>query len=150
MTRITLGTKSIFLIAALLLFACDSSVVNPLAQLGEPFWLKFGESKLLQSEQLEIGFDEVLEDSRCPEDVVCVIAGDAKIKLWLLKPAHDTTFLSVTISGFVTAESERHVSTDTLDYRIMLKQLDPYPNTSRQRRLSDYEALLVITNSIRN
>ena len=138
----------IYILLILILFAsCENNnIISQVAVLNEPFQLKLGQAKILHSEKLIVGFSELVEDFRCPEDVVCVIAGDAKIKLWLLKPAQDTTFLSVTISGFVTAETGRHDSTDTLDYHIMLKQLDPYPNTSRQRRLSDYEALLVIAN----
>ncbi len=133
------------LLVPLLLLACESSVLNSVIQLDEQFWLKFGESKLVQSEQLEIGFDKVFTDSRCPEDVICIWEGAAEIELWLLKSSIDTTFLSVTIPGFITAESEHHVSTDTLDYRITLLQLDPYPNTARERKLSDYRALLTIS-----
>ena len=142
--------KTYILLISLLFASCeDSNIISQIAVLDEPFRLKLGQAKILHSEDLIVGFSELVEDSRCPEaeDVVCVWEGEAKIELWLLKPAQDTTFLSVTIPGFANAESERHVSTDTLDYRIMLLQLDPYPNTSRQRGLSDYEALLVISNS---
>ena len=144
-TRIKWGTKSILLFVPLLLFSCESSVLNSVVQLDEHFWLKLDESKLLLSEQLEIGFDKVFTDSRCPEDVICIWEGAAEIELWLLKSSTDTTFLSVTIPGFITSESEHHVSTDTLDYRITLLQLDPYPNTARERKLSDYRALLTIS-----
>ena len=138
---------TLWFLTPLLLVSCDSSGLNSHAKFDEQFWLKFGENKFLQSEQLEIGFDELLGDSRCGEDVVCIWAGVARIKLWVFKPANDTTFVTSEIAGYMTAKSEHHVSADTLGYRITLLQLDPYPNTSRQRRLSDYEALLVISNS---
>ena len=144
-TKIKTGIIGIVIFTPLLLFSCESSVLNSVVQLDEHFWLKLEESKLLLSEQLEIGFDKVFTDSRCPEDVICVWEGTAEIELWLLKSSIDTTFLSVTIPGFITAESEHHVSTDTLDYRITLLQLDPYPNTARERKLSDYRALLTIS-----
>jgi len=141
--------KKIYILLISLLFASceDNNIISQVAVLDEPFRLKLGQAKILHSENLIVGFSELVGDSRCPEDVVCVLAGEAEIELWLLKPAQDTTFLSLTIPAYVNAESERHVSTDTLDYRIMLQQLDPYPNTSRQRRLTDYESLLVISNS---
>jgi len=141
--------KFLYIVFVFLLFpSCkDNNITSQIAVLDEPFRLKLGQAKILHSENLIVRFSELVGDSRCPEDVVCVLAGEAEIELWLLKPAQDTTFFSLAISGFVNAESEHHVSTDTLDYRIMLQQLDPYPNTSRQRRLSDYEALLVISNS---
>ena len=141
--------KFLYIVFVFLLFSSckDNNIISQIAVLDEPFRLKLGQAKILHSENLIVGFSELVGDSRCPEDVVCVLAGEAEIELWLLKPAQDTTFLSLTIPAYVTAESERHVSTDTLDYRIKLQQLEPYPNTSRQNRLFDYEALLVIANS---
>ncbi len=144
-TRIKRGAESILLLVPLLLVSCESSVLNSVIQLDEQFWLKLDESKLLLSEQLEIGFDKVFTDSRCPEDVICIWEGAAEIELWLLKSSIDTTFVGATVSGYVTAESPHHVSVDTIDYRITLLQLDPYPNTARERRLSDYRALLTIS-----
>ena len=136
------------LLISLLLVSCeDNNIISQVAVLDEPFQLKLGQAKILHSENLIVGFSELVKDSRCPEDVDCFLEGEAEIELWLLKSGQDTTFLSITIPGFVAAESKRQVSTDTLGYRIMLQQLDPYPNTSRQRRLFDYEALLVISNS---
>ena len=141
--------KKIYILLISFLFASceDSNIISQIAVLDEPFRLKLGQAKILHSENLIVGFGELVGDSRCQEDVVCVWEGEARIKLYLLKPAQDTTFLLLKIPGFITAESKRHVSTDTLDYRFTLQQLDPYPNTSRQSRLSDYEALLVISNS---
>jgi len=141
-------TKIYILLISLLFASCeDNNIISQIAVLDEPFRLKLGQAKILHSENLIVGFSELVGDSRCPEDVVCVLAGQAKIELWLLKPAQDTTFLSVLIPGFVTAESKPHALTGIFNYRIKLLQLDPYPLTSRQTRLFDYEALLVISNS---
>lgn len=136
-------TRGLLIVFGLVgLISCDRSVLNSDAQLDEPFWLLSGDSKFLPSEQLEIGFDKLLTDSRCPENGICVWAGEAQVRLWLRKPAAERTFVTATIAGYVTAEStSSHASVDTLGYRITLLQLDPYPNTNRERREADYRAL---------
>ena len=133
----------IFLIAS----CKDNNFISQVAVLDEPFRLKLGQARILHSENLIVGFNELIDDSRCPEDVVCVWEGEAKIGLWLQISGQDTTFLPLTIPGFVTAESQVHASSDTLSFHFMLQQLDPYPNTTQQRGPAAYEALLVISSA---
>ncbi|HUP24741.1 MAG TPA: hypothetical protein VNB06_17615 [Thermoanaerobaculia bacterium] len=51
------------------------------AALGVPFELRLGDSARLASTRLELRFDAVVEDSRCPADVTCVWAGNAHLRL---------------------------------------------------------------------
>ena len=51
------------------------------AQLGSIFSLAMGQTARLSSEGLSIQFEAVLEDSRCPVDVQCVWAGNAKVSI---------------------------------------------------------------------
>ncbi len=43
--------------------------------------LSMGESKSIESHKLNITFDSITEDSRCPKDVQCIWSGVAKAKI---------------------------------------------------------------------
>jgi hypothetical protein len=72
------------------------------------------------------------QDSRCPQDVVCIWIGEARGRFVLTAPAGSTPF-TLRIPGGVTAADTLKsgplgfVSTDVGRYRITLMQLDPYP-----------------------
>lgn len=51
------------------------------AQLDQEFQLSVRQVALIESESLSITFLDVLEDSRCPSDVVCIWAGNAEVEL---------------------------------------------------------------------
>lgn len=87
-----------YIVFVVLLFSCnDNKIISQVAVLDEPFRLKLGQAKILHSENLIVGFSELVSDFRCPEDAVCFLAGEAEIGLWLLKAAQDTMFLSLKI-----------------------------------------------------
>lgn len=75
-------------VAALLLVgslgACRIRPINPdpvQAYLGEPFWLRVGQTVNIVNQPLQITFREVLQDSRCPSDVVCIWEGEVVLAL---------------------------------------------------------------------
>jgi hypothetical protein len=49
--------------------------------LGQPFSLRVGETAALAGEGLTVKFAAVLGDSRCPPDVQCIWAGNARIAI---------------------------------------------------------------------
>src|SRR5262245_35822050 len=55
-------------------------------ELGTTFNVRFGERATIVSEGLTLKFDQVLGDSRCPVDVVCVWAGEARIVVHATHP----------------------------------------------------------------
>jgi hypothetical protein len=68
------------------LTACDTNMdpapapPAPIAAtLNVPFTLAPGQRAELSAEHLTVTFHGVLEDSRCPIDMICMIAGDASI-----------------------------------------------------------------------
>ncbi len=127
-----------------LLTACDV-ILNPVANFDEPFWLRFGESKVLMPDNLRIEFRQLLEESRCASDVICVWEGRARIGLLLQTPA-DSIQVELLLPGFATqADTLAHQPVDTLGYRMTLMQLDPYPKSDRPTRPSDYKALLKVS-----
>ncbi len=140
--------KTIFLLLTLLA-GCRNAGVNPVITLGQPFWLKPGESRLIEPTGGQIGFDRVLSDTRCPREIECdPTIGLATIQLWLWQPPEDTAWVEVSIPAYVyKSDTDRHESVDALGYRITLMQLDPYPEWNRHHRPADpadYKALLVV------
>jgi hypothetical protein len=85
--------------------------------------------------QIEICFDSVLTDSRCPEDVVCIWAGEA-VARFKFKLQNNSPVLM-----------DLHVGTvDTVinNYKFSFIDLLPHPNTENQTKSEDYKAKIVI------
>ena len=74
----TLGVATL----ALLLSGCGTDPAGPSAPLGSTFRLGVGESVSIQGSGIELGIDQVLDDSRCPADALCVWPGTARIQAW--------------------------------------------------------------------
>lgn len=77
--------KTIALLLTLLLF----SGMTMFAYAPEKLVLKAGQQRTMKQSRLKIKFISVIEDSRCPVDVQCVWAGNAKVKVQI-SGAHST------------------------------------------------------------
>ena len=140
--------KRLLIICSLVWLSCEEE--PPQVLYGEPFELAYGESQVVEvgTEEIEVGFQAMLGDSRCPLDVFCKWEGWARIQLWLHRPGQDTIYLEPFIYGYVFQEdTTAHESIDTLGYRVTLLQLDPYPTDefNDETQVSEYEALLVVS-----
>ncbi len=62
------------------------------AQKPETVAVKVGQQKTASKSKLKIKFVSVVEDSRCPENVQCVWAGNAKIKVTVKSARGSETF----------------------------------------------------------
>ncbi len=70
------------LAAAGIAFAALACAANPVsAPLDRSFELRVGESSPVAGTDLEVHFEGVPSDSRCPPDVQCISAGDATVAL---------------------------------------------------------------------
>lgn len=129
-------------IAMVLLLACShgAEVLEPqvYAPLNERFTLEVGQVAVIDGGVLQITFEKVLNDSRCPADVVCVWAGNARIALDVV---HEGTPVDVKLDT-----NPESVSVVVGDFEIALLALDPYPLHERpQPEPSAYEATLKVT-----
>lgn len=125
-----------------LLFASceiDESVI-PSQPFGNAIELKIGQSIRFLPDYLQVGFQKVRSDSRCPIGAQCIWEGIADLQLWLVKPGLDSVYVKASIYG-----SGRPVVVDTLGYRITLLQLDPYPKTDNRPKPSDYIATIRVS-----
>ena len=123
--------------AALLSWAaCSQPPTTPSAPLGAPFRIGVGQSVTL-SAGIEVGFDQVIEDSRCPADALCVWPGNARLKAWLRPPG----------------EPRRELELKTFPraplliggYSVDVQALEPFPYSNVRIDPRGYVATLIVT-----
>src|SRR5262249_9194304 len=107
-------------------------------RLGQEFDLKINQEVLVEGEGLTVGFDSVLEDSRCPEGVVCVWSGNAKIRLKSSKQKQAPA--SVELNTHAGPKSSSF-----LNYEIRLVELKPRPKADKPVQSDEYNATLIVT-----
>ncbi len=108
------------------------------ARRGEPFELKAGETRQLSDTNLQLRFDGVAQDSRCPIGVQCVWAGDAVVELTLERPpaAAETRALHTGERG--------GRETDYAGLVVRLVKLEPHPREGATIAPDDYRVTLVV------
>lgn len=139
--------KRLLVIFFLLWLSCEEE--PPQVLYGEPFELVYGESQVVEvgTEEIEVGFQVVLGDSRCWLDAVCKWEGRARIQLWLYGSGQDIIFLEPFIYGYVFKEDfTAHKRVFSEEYTVTLLQLDPYPVADTvQPEPEEYIALLSVS-----
>ena len=106
--------------------------------LGQSFALKVGQSVVLAGEGLELAFESVVSDSRCPRGVQCIRAGDATIRLAAEKAPNARAPIQL---GTTASTADATYG----QYSIRLLSLNPYPDASRRTQPDEYEATLIVT-----
>jgi biotin carboxyl carrier protein len=86
---------------------------------------------------LKIRFVTVAEDSRCPEGVKCVWAGNGKIVLKVSKAGKHSANINLN-----TGIEPKHIL--YAGYDIKLVSLNPYPKEGEKIKKGDYVATLVV------
>jgi len=119
--------------------AADGSPAAPESvKLSQTFTLKVGRSTSVDGEGIQVGFEAVVSDSRCPKGAQCIVAGDATIRVWLARGSqpHQTRELKTAPPDKAQAVID--------SYRLTLSALTPEPTVDGTPRLSDYVATLVV------
>lgn len=126
--------RSLFIFLLLVVFAgCNSSLTHEANDYGDELTLAIGEKTSIGRDKISVEFVDVLEDSRCPSNVMCVWAGNGKVQIRFAK---DTVQLN-------TYLEPHEVILD--DVNIELLSLEPYPEQPRQFEKEDYKIRLLIT-----
>lgn len=131
------------------LFACSNNAVNK--QQDENV-IKYKETVTLPTSGT-LTFAEV-EDSRCPENVQCIWAGNATVDLQLRSGQANQEAQTVKMcvgdcrtlypkSGFREADTVQ-VSVQGTSHTLILTQVSPYPNTTKPTKREDYTIRLKI------
>ena len=109
------------LVGAIFLSSCKSNETAPtnLANLGLRQSARLASNVVVRADSIQ--------DSRCPSDVVCIMAGQASVKL-VLSTDNDSTTVRLS-----TGANQKGVSTDAqlnnLTYKVILHEVNPYPTT---------------------
>ena len=129
-------------LACVLSFVACAAAGSPAApgsvKLNQAFTLKVGTSTSVDGEGIQVGFETVVSESRCPKGAQCIVAGDATIRVWLARgsQARETRELKT------APPSATQVVIDP--YRLTLSALTPEPTVDGTPRPSDYVATLVV------
>lgn len=101
------------------------------------FALPVGQTAVVKGTDTRLTFSEVREDSRCPTDVTCVWAGDAKIRVVVSRngAADETRIMSIT-------PPNNEARTDNL--RIRFVGLAPVPRQADANAPRSYVAQFVV------
>lgn len=111
--------------------------------LGDVFTLGPGQEAVIQSEDLHVRFDSVVEDSRCPAQVVCVWSGQARVAVTVWRDQEVPVTLEFNTNP-APAENQQALTYST--YTIRLESLDPYPQSPEQPiEQSEYRATMQIS-----
>jgi hypothetical protein len=108
------------------------------AALDREFDVRIGQWVTIEGERLRVTFDRVAEDSRCPEGVQCVWAGNAKVVLRLSKGRRRSSALTLNTGADPRQAAYR-------GYEVRLVKLEPYPKEKRRIRRRDYVATVVVS-----
>ncbi|MGD9209612.1 MAG: Kazal-type serine protease inhibitor family protein [Desulfobacteraceae bacterium] len=126
-----------FLISILLVIgfvACDSVVYF---ELDRPFRLPQHETAVNMEENVWIRFDQVVKDSRCPIEYLCVLPGNAQVEFTMKAKTQKKTFI------LNTYDEPR--SLELFGYTVELKNLEPQNSDKNPPAQKDYLATLVIS-----
>jgi hypothetical protein len=132
------------LLAAVLMPSCASAKAEPTAaspsSVREPIAiaLSHGEAKRVAGTPLTITFEAVTDDSRCPEGVSCVWAGDAVVHIRIEggTPPASTAMLHV------NGQFDRDVVHGS--HRVTLVAVAPHPKADAKIEAKDYRIELRI------
>lgn len=131
----------LILVSALLFLsticASDSKDVQE-AQLNQKFDLPFRHKAVVQSEELELVFSSVVQDSRCPKGEQCISSGNGKIELSVIEAGKSTVLIQLNTDEDPQEESVGNSNIKLLD-------LKPYPGTTKTGSSQDYVATLLVT-----
>ena len=124
--------KLTLLFVMLAIIGCQSITSSDEPVLGEEFEIAIGDQVFLDNRELRIEFKEVPEDSRCPEGVTCVWAGNAQVVLIL----NDST---VNLNTYLEP-----MKTNASGYLVTLVAVSPYPVYEQVIKKEEYVARLLV------
>lgn len=97
-------------------------------------------SAMQQGEQVVFGdrsvkFKEVVSDSRCPKDVTCIWAGEAKV---LIEVFEKNRFVEEKLVVINSGNVPLNFSAEDISYSISSLELLPYPSSKNKTSGQDY------------
>ena len=128
---------TIFIGAGTIFLVLQEPTENNQAQLDTQFSLNIGQSVTLPEQGIKIHFTDVLEDSRCPSDVVCVWEGTVSL-------ARNIFYQGSNLSEYTLNSSNLHKAS-FMGFYAKLKVLAPYPVSTETIQKSDYNGIFIVS-----
>jgi hypothetical protein len=118
-------------------------IENDGVHLGEPFELGYKDKATIRDVNLNIQFDEILEDSRCPSKVNCVWSGLAQVGISVWFDGSQSNHLVLATANIPPDNSSLY---SYRGYQMELKALEPYPEyPSEVVDKNSYRLTLIVT-----
>jgi len=134
---------SLYLVALLAIvltaFGCGGGSGTVQSRLSEEFSLFRGQRASIAGENLEIRFQEVTEDSRCPSNVTCIWAGRVTCMVEL-KQAGSSYRMALTESGLTSEYSK-----ETYEGYELAFHVTPYPVAGQKIAKDEYRLHLIVS-----
>lgn len=141
-TRLRMARLRQLLIFAAILFisltGCSNNQSTVPVGLGEVFTIGVGKSARITGEDMIVKFDEVIGDSRCPQNVTCVWEGVASGRVTIKYQEKD--YALVLNQPGLTEQAKETFFNYTLTY-----SLNPYPREGEEIPLKEYLLTLTVT-----
>lgn len=134
-----------FILAFLLIsFALPSACGAPTqvrddVPLGEPFWVNVGHLAVVGNLPTILRFKRVRSDTRCPVEVVCASAGNARLVFSIASAVGDETLFELNWGGDGQSVVERR------GLRIELLEVMPGKRLEPPMEQEEYRARLVVS-----
>ena len=106
--------------------------------LGQEFSLSVGHRALIAGEDLRIEFVDVVADSRCPSDVVCIWAGEVKCLVELVSSG-SAERVELTEPGLTGDTNRQAYKGYELSFTVT-----PYPVSTKPIERGDYRLMLTV------
>ncbi len=141
MSNLKKNISIIFLFFLFINGCADNPVSIDNVSLNSDFKIKYGRSVYLPDENLFISFQDVVEESRCPEGLECFWQGTAKIKLFI-RQGKDT--LTDTVETYLphSIVSIGPINNSNL---FDVKDVEPYPKQNVKVDISNYVLTLNVS-----
>ncbi len=130
---------SMITILILPLAACGKTPAEVNANLGQEFSLSIGQTAIIKGQDLQITFEDVIEDSRCPANVTCIWAGRASSIIKIVQASSQYRMV-LTEPGL----TDEYTTATYEEYQLSF-HLRPYPVAGQTIRRDEYRLQLIVS-----
>ncbi|NEO95257.1 MAG: hypothetical protein F6K56_35700 [Moorea sp. SIO3G5] len=114
------------------------------ADLNQEIQLQINQMALMESKTMQVKVLDIVEDSRCPADAVCVQPGQVTIAFEVVKENSKPEEVELTLRA-----AQENLAVKNFDgYSMILKNVEPLPMTNQEKIIqSDYIVTIVVSKS---
>lgn len=125
--------------------SCDKKVEeSPALNFGETIEMAYQEKVMVGNDGLSLTYQSI-QDSRCPEGVQCIRAGEAKVEVLVEQDGQNGKVMLEAKGMCPDREGKCGNSGSAMGYRLKLLSADPYPVEGQAKDASKSTLRLVVT-----